>query len=576
MTRLQPIYDLAELCAKKGITQAILCPGSRCAPLTLAFTRHPAITTRTISDERSAAFIALGMAQQTQQPTVLVCTSGSAAYNFAPAIAEAFFQEVPLLVFTADRPKEWIDQWDGQTIRQTNIYGGHVKKSIQLPEDYEHGDAQWYINRAVNEAINLSREFPCGPVHINVPLREPLYPTKGEKFKFSQSVRIISENSLTPSITNAEKQESAQSLVGFSKVMVLVGQQEYNDALIKLVERFSRKHHAAVIGDVISNFHGSENTIRFADSIFGQGSKSVQESLQPELLITFGKSIISKNVKQFIRSHKPLEHWHIQLAGKVPDAFQSLTRVIRSSVENFFESLLAAEPAGKFENQKKSNYFHLWQAEEHRTQRSHVDFFQEASFAEISALKEIIQSLPLRCNLHLSNSMAVRYANMIGLTPRQKGVHVFANRGTSGIDGCTSTAVGNALVSDVPTILITGDMAFFYDRNAFWHNYKLPNLHIIVVNNQGGIIFGMIDGPGDLPESEEYFVTQQKLSAKNLAEEFGTSYILLDTLKKTKNSLKDFFNFEGTVKILELKSDPNEAKEAFNKFKLTIKKGHDS
>jgi 2-succinyl-5-enolpyruvyl-6-hydroxy-3-cyclohexene-1-carboxylate synthase len=516
------------------------------------------------------------MAQQTQQPTVLVCTSGSAAYNFAPAIAEAFFQEVPLLVFTADRPKEWIDQWDGQTIRQTNIYGGHVKKSIQLPEDYDHIDAQWYINRAVNEAINLSREFPCGPVHINVPLREPLYPAKGEKFQFSPGVRITSENKLTTSLSHSEREELDQSLVGFSKVMVIAGQQEYNDALIKLVDRFSRKHHAAVVGDVISNFHGSENTIRFADSILGQGSKSVQESLQPELLITFGKSIISKNVKQFIRSHKPLEHWHIQPAGTVPDSFQSLTRVIRSSVENFFESLLNTEHPGKFENQKKSNYFHLWQAEEHRTQRSYSDFFQEASFAELSVLKEIIQSLPLRCNLHLSNSMAVRYANMIGLTPQQKGVHVFANRGTSGIDGCTSTAVGNALVSDVPTILITGDMAFFYDRNAFWHNYNLPNLHIVVVNNQGGIIFGMIDGPGDLPESEEYFVTQQKLSAKNLAEEFGTSYILLDTLKKTKNSLKDFFNFEGTVKILELKSDPNEAKEAFNKFKLTIKKGYDS
>ena len=362
MTRLQPIYDLAELCAQKGITQAILCPGSRCAPLTLAFTRHPAITTRTISDERSAAFIALGMAQQTQQPTVLVCTSGSAAYNFAPAIAEAFFQEVPLLVFTADRPKEWIDQWDGQTIRQTNIYGGHVKKSIQLPEDYDHIDAQWYINRAVNEAINLSREFPCGPVHINVPLREPLYPAKGEKFQFSPGVRITSENKLTTSLSHSEREELDQSLVGFSKVMVIAGQQEYNDALIKLVDRFSRKHHAAVVGDVISNFHGSENTIRFADSILGQGSKSVQESLQPELLITFGKSIISKNVKQFIRSHKPLEHWHIQPAGTVPDSFQSLTRVIRSSVENFFESLLNTEHPEKFENQKKSNYFHLWQA----------------------------------------------------------------------------------------------------------------------------------------------------------------------------------------------------------------------
>jgi 2-succinyl-5-enolpyruvyl-6-hydroxy-3-cyclohexene-1-carboxylate synthase len=576
MTRLQPIYDLAELCAKKGITQAILCPGSRCAPLTLAFTRHPSIATRTISDERSAAFIALGMAQQTQQPTVLVCTSGSAAYNFAPAIAESFFQEVPLLVFTADRPKEWIDQWDGQTIRQTNIYGGHVKKSFQLPEDYDHIDAQWYINRAVNEAINLSIEFPCGPVHINVPLREPLYPGKGEKFQFSSNVRITSENRLTTSLTHSEKEELNQSLIGFSKVMVVAGQQDYNDALIRLVERFSRKHHAVVIGDVISNFHGSENTIRFADSILGQGTKSVKESLHPELLITFGKSVISKNIKQFIRSYKPLEHWHIQPAGTVPDTFQSLTRVIRSTADTFFESLLAAEPVGKFENQKKSNYFHLWQAEEHRTQRSHADFFQEASFAEISVLKEIIQSLPLRCNLHLSNSMAVRYANMISLTPQQKGVHVFANRGTSGIDGCTSTAVGNALTSDIPTILITGDMAFFYDRNAFWHNYKMPNLHIVVVNNQGGIIFGMIDGPSELPESGEYFVTQQKLSAKNLAEEFGVDYILLDALKKIKNSLKDFFNFEGTAKILEIKSDQKTAKEAFNTFNLTIKKGYES
>jgi 2-succinyl-5-enolpyruvyl-6-hydroxy-3-cyclohexene-1-carboxylate synthase len=191
------------------------------------------------------------MAQQTQQPTVLVCTSGSAAYNFAPAIAEAFFQEVPLVVFTADRPKEWIDQWDGQTIRQNSIYGGHVKKSFQLPEDYDHSDAQWYINRSVNEAINLSREFPCGPVHINVPLREPLYPAKGEKFQFSLGVRITSENKLTTSLSHSEREELDQSLVGFSKVMVVAGQQEYNDALIKLVDRFSRKHHAAVIGDDI-------------------------------------------------------------------------------------------------------------------------------------------------------------------------------------------------------------------------------------------------------------------------------------------------------------------------------------
>jgi len=189
--RLQPIFDIAELCAQKGVSQAILCPGSRCAPLTLAFAKHHDFQVKTISDERSAAFIAHGIAQQLQCPVILVCTSGSAAYNFAPAIAEAFFQQTPLLIFTADRPKEWIDQYDGQTIRQENIFGVHVKKSFSLPEDYQHTDAVWYIHRTINEAINLASEYPKGPVHVNIPLREPLYPTKGEEITFSKILKLF-------------------------------------------------------------------------------------------------------------------------------------------------------------------------------------------------------------------------------------------------------------------------------------------------------------------------------------------------------------------------------------------------
>ena len=576
LSRLQPIYDIAEICAKKGINEAILCPGSRCAPLTLAFVRHPEINTKTISDERSAAFIGLGIAQQTHQPTVLICTSGSAAYNFAPAIAEAFFQEVPLLVLTADRPSEWIDQWDGQTIRQTTIFGQHVKKSFTLPHDYDHADSTWFINRTINEAINLSCAHPPGPVHVNIPLREPLYPTPGEKITFSSTNKITTESNLQPTISDSLKEELLESLRSFKKVILLAGQQEYNDGIIKSAERFSKKHHVAIIGDVISNFHGYDNGIRFADSILGQSITSVKESLKPELLITFGKSVISKNLKQFLRQHKPTEHWHIQPAGVVPDTFQSLTKVIRSTPKHFFDSLLESEKETSFDSQKKENYTRLWQAEEHRVQLAQEKYFKETAFAEINLLKEVIKALPMRCNLHLSNSMAVRYANMIGLTSDQKGVHVFANRGTSGIDGCTSTAVGNSFCSDVPTILITGDMAFFYDRNAFWHTYKMPNLHVVVVNNQGGIIFGVIDGPGNLPEADEYFVTQQKLTAKNLSDEFNLSYSLLDSSKKIKNSLKDFFDFSGTTKILEIKSDQKTAKEAFTQFNLQIKKSYDA
>jgi 2-succinyl-5-enolpyruvyl-6-hydroxy-3-cyclohexene-1-carboxylate synthase len=153
---------------------------------------------------------------------------------------------------------------------------------------------------------------------------------------------------------------------------------------------------------------------------------------------------------------------------------------------------------------------------------------------------------------------------------------VYSNRGTSGIDGCSSTTVGHCLDNATPNILITGDMAFFYDRNAFWHNYPLPNLRVVVLNNHGGIIFGMIDGPGSLPEAEEYFITRQRLTAKKLCEEFDFDHLLLDSKRKLKNLIKDFFDFDGRTKILELEGDTSVNKIIFDNFKKKIKKTYES
>ncbi len=576
MVNYQPIYDIAELCSQKGISHAILCPGSRCAPLTLAFARHPDITTRSISDERSAGFIALGISHQTKVPAVLLCTSGSATYNFSPAVAEAFYQQIPLLVFTADRPKEWIDQSDGQTINQTGIYSSHCKKSFDLPQDYHHPDAHWHINRIVNEAINLAKEFPQGPVHINAPFREPLYPSSSESIIFSKASRVIESLECDRKLSEKETQEIRNNLVPFRKILVVAGQDDFNENLIKAVEKFAKQNNAALVGDVISNFHSLSQTIRYADSFLAHCGESVKQSLQPELLLTFGKSVISKNLKIFLRHYRPQQHWHIQTSGSVVDTFQTLTKVIRSTPRNFFGSLVSENAASDFETQKKANFVSLWEAEEHRTERSVRNFFSSPLLSELAIIRDVLKALPQRCNLHLANSMSVRYANFIGLETGKKGIHVFANRGTSGIDGCTSTAVGHALTSDVPNFLITGDMAFFYDRNAFWNNYPIPNLRVIVLNNHGGIIFSMIDGPGNLPEQQEYFVTHQKLTAKNLAEEFGFDYLKLDSSKKLKNVLKDFLDFDGKTKILEIESDQQLTLEQFAKFKMEIKKGYEA
>jgi 2-succinyl-5-enolpyruvyl-6-hydroxy-3-cyclohexene-1-carboxylate synthase len=571
MMRLQPIYDIAQLCSLKGLSQAFVCPGSRCAPLTLAFVNHPKFTTRTISDERSAAFIATGIAQQTSTPVVLVCTSGSAAYNFSPAIAEAFYQQIPLIVFTADRPTEWIDQWDGQTIQQENMYGKHVKKAYQLPESYDHADSTWHINRLVNEAINLANEFPKGPVHINIPLREPLYPQKEESIIFSEYVRVIDNSRSKNSITDEELTKLTKRWNSHSKILMVAGQDNYNDQLIKIAKRFVSHQKVALVGDIISNFHSIDDTIKLADSFLGQCSEAIEKSLRPELLITFGKSIISKNLKLFLRNNKQLEHWHIQPDGYTPDTFQSLAKVIHTTPEEFFEKLMTAKSESEFEKQKRQNFHTLWEAEEHKTQRSVQAFFEKNELSELHLVKEIIKALPARCNLHLANSMSVRYANFIGLEAGKKGIHVFANRGTSGIDGCTSTAVGHTLSSEVPNFLITGDMAFFYDRNAFWHNYELPNLRVVVLNNHGGIIFNMIDGPGNSADQLEYFITNQKLTAKNLADEFGFDFIKLDGVKKIKNAFAEFFTFDGKTKILELETSQEINKKVFLNYKLKIK-----
>jgi 2-succinyl-5-enolpyruvyl-6-hydroxy-3-cyclohexene-1-carboxylate synthase len=574
-SRFQSIYDIAVLCAKKGLTQAVLCPGSRCAPLALAFVRHPEIQTRTISDERSAGFISLGITQETRRPAVLLCTSGTAAYNFAPAVAEAYFSKRPLLIFTADRPSEWVGQQDGQTIYQSEIFGKHVKRSYQLPQDYDHADDRWAINRMVNEAINLAQEEPPGPVHINAPFREPLYPGVQEDFIFGDDIRVVEEQITTFELDENQKRSIAEVWPSYHNVLIVAGQQDFDITLSAALSSFLSTYNTPVVGDIISNLHGIPQVVRHGDLFLGQGPEEVLKTLKPDLLITFGHSTISKNLKLFLRKFIPKAHWHVQPAGLVADTFQTITRIIRTTPTSFFSFLASIPNQESFENQKQNNYNKLWEVEERRAFRTLKDYFPQKELAELELVNEVIKNLPEKCNLHLANSMSVRYANFIGLNSEQKGIQVFSNRGTSGIDGCTSTSVGHCLSGELPNVLITGDLAFFYDRNAFWHNYLVPNLRIILLNNHGGIIFKMIDGPGSVPESDEYFVTQQKLTAKNLCDEFRFDYLKLDNKRKLKNLVRDFFELDGKTKVLELETDSTLNKTLFENLKQKIRKSYE-
>jgi 2-succinyl-5-enolpyruvyl-6-hydroxy-3-cyclohexene-1-carboxylate synthase len=567
----QPINDIAELCARHGIREVILSPGSRCAPLTLAFTRHPQIRTRSISDERSAAFIALGMAQQLQQPVVLVCTSGTAALNYAPAVAEAFFMHTPLLLLTADRPPEWIDQLDGQTIRQQNLYGSHVKKSYQLPADYKHPDAEWHVHRSLNEAINLSREFPAGPVHINIPLREPFYPAEGERWFYTQDLRMVENWQPSPGLTAQQWEQIAHEWQGFQKKLIVAGQQAPDERLRRQLQQCARQQKIPVIADIISNLHGIEASIRLQDSFLSPNNEPELETLQPDLLITFGKSVISKNLKLFLRKYKPRAHWHLQPAGEVADTFQSLTRIIPLDAGWFFHALNNRSIKAEHHLAQQKSYRKSWQAQQEATSARAKEFFNNPeNWGEFAAVQQCMQQLHGTMNLHLANSTTVRYANFIGLQPRQKDIAVWANRGTSGIDGSSSTALGFALAGKELNLLISGDMAFFYDRNALWNNYLPPNLRIMVLNNHAGGIFRLIKGPGDQPELEEYFETRQPLKAEATAREFGLTYFHCQTETEFKEALSEFLNPDGGPKLLELESSSKTNAALLSRYKQAI------
>jgi 2-succinyl-5-enolpyruvyl-6-hydroxy-3-cyclohexene-1-carboxylate synthase len=560
---LQSIYNIAEICAQKGIKEVILSPGSRCAPLSLAFVRHPAIRTRTISDERSAAFIALGIALQTRKTVALVCTSGSAAYNYAPAVAEAFYQHIPLLILTADRPTEWVDQLDGQTIRQENIYGKHVKASFSFPLDLNHPDARWHSERMVSEAINIAEGKSQGPVHINIPLREPFYPTEASPVSFDKNVKVIKTLSSQNQISETDWKTLSGEFSQSKKTLLVAGQSVYNENFIGQITELSQKLKAPVITDIISNLQSAEGTITNHDMILSD--LHVAKDLQPELLISFGNSVISKSLKSFLRKHKPAMHWHIQAGTTAPDTFQSLTRVIQYNDPSGFLRELSARTS-----RVQGSYYGIWAEQEIKYAKTINNFFtQENIFSEFEAINSVINSLPDNSILHLANSMPVRYANYIGIKNDRK-IEVCCNRGTSGIDGTLSTAVGAALSTDKIVTVITGDMAFFYDRNALWNNYIPSNLRIVILNNHGGGIFRIIDGPNKLQELDEYFETVQPLTAENTAKDHKLDYHFCKEKIEVEKILPSFFKASKNSCILEIETDSKSNTELFKKFKKYI------
>ena len=568
MAVLQPIIDLAAICYAHGIRHVVLSPGSRSAALTLAFSRHGGFELHVVMDERSGGFIALGMAQQIGIPVVLICTSGSAAYNFAPAVAEAFFQQVPLLILTADRPREWTHQYDGQTIYQTDIYGKHVKRSFEFGADYADKDVIWSINRTTNDAVNIAYAIPQGPVHINVPIREPFYPTSEELFTPSDKLRIIKRTPTDSVLPNEIWHELMDEWDDARRILIVGGQHAKNERLNTALARISEELDIPVIGDSITNLSGSEIFIAHHD-IFLPVDSEVSKKLAPDLLITFGLSLISKELKGFLRKNPGLTHWHIGQDTIWTDPLKSVTRQIPVSAEYFFEKIFEKIDYQNFvqnsDPENDSNYVAEWLSLDRSSKSNLRDYLYKLTLLnDLTAIDSIISRLNNADQLHVGNSMAIRYVNALGKASSVSGV--FCNRGTSGIDGSVSTTIGAAMINNKPTYLIIGDVSFLYDRNGLLITPLPGNLKIVVINNGGGNIFRMIDGPAKLPELEGYFETRHHFSALRTAQDSGIHYSCVKSREFLDMELTDFLESKGPS-LLEIFTDPEENGKVWNGLK---------
>lgn len=521
------VQVLVEQCYKFGLKHVVISPGSRNAPLIIAFGNHPDFTCYSIPDERSAGFYALGMARHLNEPVALVCTSGTAVLNYAPALTEAYYQEIPVIAITADRPPYMIDQEDGQTIRQDNVFANHINYSCTLPLG-ETEDALTLINSDLTKAFEKALAYPKGPVHINIPFEEPLY----NQSKISFEVKITNQTDDAIEADSKQLEELSDLINNFDNILILSGVNQPDKDLNSIIDALSLHKNIPVLAPPTANLQ-SKNVFNSIDLLFYAIKKEELESFQPDVLITIGGPVVSKVVKQYLRANQPKFHIDIDENPSKIDTYNALTHHIIANPSDVFSQLQ------KSVNSKADGYLKSWHLLSNSSQKKESSFFTTLEFCDLKVYDTFFKSIPEPIDLHLGNSTPVRYAEFFN---KNKDIHYFCNRGTSGIDGSTSTAAGAALISGKPTYLLSGDISFVYDSNALWNRHVPGNLKIIVINNQGGNIFRVINGPASTPQLKDFFETHQSANIQKLCDAFGINYL----------TAKDEITFQLQLETLHL------------------------
>ena len=504
---------LTSLLVAHGVQHAVVCPGSRNSAIVHNLNECPAIKCYPVTDERSAGFYALGMAQALRQPVVVCVTSGTALLNLAPAVAEAYYQHIPLVPVSADRPPQWIDQLDGQTLPQPDALGRFVRKAVSLPEPHDD-EEHWYCNRLVNEALIAALQGGRGPVHINVPITEPLFDYTVSELPVERKIEWTAAD-MSPATLSHVTRMFLQA-----KRPMLISGQPMNPLLDEAV---------SLVGD--------------------------DEAYLPDFVLYIGGSIVSKRLKRFLRKAK--ETWVVNASGEVPDTFMNLTHVFQGggeAVADHIRFMMVMEP---------HPFVQQWDDLLARI-RQQVEAYEPA-YSEMAAVKYFEQYVG-DAEVHYANSTAIRLANIFAKHP------VWCNRGVNGIEGSLSTDAGFSCVTDKRVFCVIGDLSFFYDQNALWNQNLRENFRILLLNNGRGGIFNMLPGLEQSPARDAFVAAEHHTSAEGICQANDIVYLSASDMPQLRAGIDTLLNIESTRPVLlEVFTDPYEDERVFRDYYLDIR-----
>lgn len=549
---------LTSLLLEYGVSDAVVCPGSRNAPIVHNLSVCEAIRCRPVTDERSAAFYALGLAIATRRPTVVCVTSGSALLNVMPAVAEAAYQHVPLVVISADRPQQWIDQLDGQTIPQSDALGRFVRKAVQLPEPH-NDEERWLCRRLVNEAMHLATCRQGAPVHINVPISEPLF-----EFNIEQLPQLSRFNNIRRAVIKDASMDIPDAFYAATRPMIVIGQLAHGTISHETIRSLSEKY--VVMSEPLSN--PSYMTIHFDEAIryIVSDNSSINDdeddktAYYPDYVIYVGDTLVSKPARRFLRNAKAPSCLITPDAADIHDPLMTLTDIVECDTDSI--NALLASLCDAPDTDERCRFHDRWQSFLD-AYAAHADAYapEYSQMATVKYFEEQLADLDIDICVHYANSSAVRLACIYAQH------YVWCNRGVNGIEGSLSTAAGFSLATNDMTVCVIGDLSFFYDQNALWNSNLRGNLRIILLNNRGGGIFRQLPGLSDSPAADDLVMASHENTAQGICTQNDIGYMSAKNMDEMQIGIVTLLTRESErPMLLEVFTDSNDDVKALEKY----------